>query len=278
MDIQHDLVSVVTVVYNGKAFIEDTIKSVLSQSYPHVEYIIIDGGSTDGTVEIISKYSDRIDYWISEPDKGVYDAMNKGIDRANGKWINFMNAGDLFYSNISIEQMLSSYHDLDRFAIIYGDAEFRLKNIAYISRAGEESSTDKFMPFSHQASFIRNDIAKKYKFDLTYKIAADTALSLKLLKDGYLFKYIPVIVCSYDAQQGLSVHNEGKRSEELVQMQAELNHIDPNSPYFIQFVKDAYKKQRLRKMLPDWLWTAIREHSIKKNNQYRKLNDRSETI
>mgnify|MGYP003623270670 FL=1 len=197
--------------------------------------------------------------------------MNKGIDKATGRWINFMNAGDLFYSNIATEQMLSSFHDIDKYAIIYGDAEFRLKNIAYIARAGEESTIDRFMPFSHQASFVRSDVAKKYKFDLTYKIVADTALSLKLLKEGYKFKYIPVVVCSYDALQGLSVENEGERSEELVAMQAKLHGINPNGSYFVEFVKDAHKKQRWRKILPKWLWIIIREYNIKKNNQYRKL-------
>ena len=93
--------------------------------------------------------------------------MNKGIDKATGRWINFMNAGDLFYSNIATEQMLSSFHDIDKYPIIHGDAEFRLKNIAYISRAGEESTIDRLMHFSHQALFVRSHVAKKHKFTLT---------------------------------------------------------------------------------------------------------------
>lgn len=268
-----DLVTVITVVYNGKAFIESTIQSVLSQTYPHIEYIIIDGGSTDGTVDIIKQYDHKIAWWISEPDKGVYDAMNKGIDRANGKWINFMNAGDLFYSTQSVEQLFSSDINIDQYAIIYGDAEFRLKNIAYISFAGHESTTEKFMPFSHQASFVRSDIAKQTKFDLAYKIVADSALSLRLIREGYQFKYIPVIVCSYDALQGLSAQNETRRSEEFVDMQIKLNQIDPDAPYFKEFKKDAYKKERLRKILPNCLWTMIREHNIKKTHKYRRLDD-----
>ena len=88
------LISVVTVSYNAVATIEQTLLSVINQTYPNIEYIIIDGGSTDGTVDIIKKYADEIVYWISEPDKGIYDAMNKGIKKANGEWINFINAGD----------------------------------------------------------------------------------------------------------------------------------------------------------------------------------------
>ena len=84
------LVSIITVVYNGHRTLEETIQSVVNQNYPNIEYLIIDGGSTDGTMEILKKYDDTIDYWISEPDKGVYHAMNKGIEIAQGEWLYFL--------------------------------------------------------------------------------------------------------------------------------------------------------------------------------------------
>ena len=101
------LISVVTVSYNAVDTIERTILSVLNQTYSDIEYIIIDGGSTDGTVDLIKKYADKITYWVSEPDQGIYDAMNKGIDVATGEWINFMNSGDSFYR----QDVLSSLFD-----------------------------------------------------------------------------------------------------------------------------------------------------------------------
>ena len=114
------LISVVTICYNAKNDLEKTILSVLSQTYQDIEYIIIDGGSTDGTVDIIHKYSERLFYWISEPDKGIYDAMNKGMDRATGSWINFMNAGDTFCDNEVIKNIFG-YNDLSDYSVFYGD-------------------------------------------------------------------------------------------------------------------------------------------------------------
>lgn len=269
MEKRSDIVSVITVVYNGKEFIEDTIKSVLNQTYPYLEYIIIDGGSTDGTTDIIKKYDEKISLWISEPDKGIYDAMNKAIDKATGKWINFMNAGDYFYSKDSINKIFSTDIDIDHYATIYGDAEFRLKNITYIVEASETSDSNGFMPFSHQAAFVKSDIAKKYKFDLRYRITADTAFFLQLIKAGYSFKHIPVMVCSYDAQVGLSVQNDIKRCKELVNMQVELNGADATTPYFKKYIRNAYIKQNLKKIIPENLWNKMREREIKKKFKYK---------
>src|SRR5687767_14003562 len=94
----HPTISVVTVVFNNASCIQETIESVLGQDYPSVEYIVIDGGSSDGTVEVIKKYASGMAYWTSEPDEGIYDAMNKAIDKASGDWIIFMHSGDCFTS------------------------------------------------------------------------------------------------------------------------------------------------------------------------------------
>ena len=93
---EHPKISVVTVVFNDHLHIEQTLCSVLSQTYDNIEYIVIDGGSTDGTVQIIKKYANKLAYWVSEPDKGVYDAMNKAISHVTGTYVSFMNSGDSF--------------------------------------------------------------------------------------------------------------------------------------------------------------------------------------
>lgn len=113
-------VSVITVVYNGIDYIESTILSVLNQDYINLEYIIIDGGSTDGTLDIIKKYEDRIFYWLSEPDHGIYDAMNKGVAVATGIWIHFRNCGDYFYSDNVISAIFTQIIPND-VTIIYGN-------------------------------------------------------------------------------------------------------------------------------------------------------------
>jgi glycosyltransferase involved in cell wall biosynthesis len=105
------LISVITVVFNGAQHLEETILSVIHQTYDNVEYIIIDGGSNDRTVDIIKKYEDKIDYWVSEPDRGIYDAMNKGIELTNGEWLNFLNCGDSFFNNYVLSDNISSYKD-----------------------------------------------------------------------------------------------------------------------------------------------------------------------
>ncbi len=183
------LISIVTVVFNGEEFLEETIQSVINQTYDNVEYIIIDGGSTDGTVDIIKKYEDRIDYWVSEHDNGIYDAMNKGISLCSGEWINFMNAGDSFYDNEVILTMFDevNYDNL----VIHGKVAVYYENY-FISLYGDEKI------FPHQASFFRATYMKELKFDLSLKIFADGELLLRLQGlERYKEKYVDKVVARF---------------------------------------------------------------------------------
>ena len=118
---QKPLITVVTVVYNGEEYLEETILSIINQKYKNIEYIIIDGGSIDNTVDIIKKYENSIDYWVSEKDEGIYHAMNKAFKLANGKWINFMNCGDSFCNNEVINSI--QFKNYSNYVMIYGNSK-----------------------------------------------------------------------------------------------------------------------------------------------------------
>jgi glycosyltransferase involved in cell wall biosynthesis len=172
------LISIVTVVYNGEKFLAEAIESVLSQGYDNIEYIIIDGGSKDKTVEIIKKYEDQIDYWVSEPDKGMYDALNKGFSSATGELINFCNSDDFFYSNDVIEKIVKRYN-YDKFDCCYGYGEFIDWNSQHLSYLYALPFKKRYIvtlgTFFMQSTFFwtKEIMQKSGLFNLNYQIASD---------------------------------------------------------------------------------------------------------
>ena len=205
------LISVVTICYNAKNDLEKTILSVLSQTYQDIEYIIIDGGITDGTVDIIHKYSERLFYWISEPDKGIYDAMNKGMDRATGSWINFMNAGDTFCDNEVIKNIFG-YNDLSDYSVIYGDCYVSKLNQLQYLKASSMKKVHVQMPFCHQSSFIRKT---RLRFSIDLKIAADYQMIYEYYRMNGIssFLYISKPISVFDAT-GISTTNNNLLQKE----------------------------------------------------------------
>ena len=196
------LISIVTIVYNGARQLEKTIESVLYQTYPHIEYIIVDGGSTDGTLAIIKSYENRLAKWISEPDKGIYDAMNKGIDLATGKWINFMNCGDQFISENVVEKIskyLGEAHD-----IVYGDAIVLYPTFNTKLKTTPVRKLWKGMSFCHQAAFVRTALMKEFKFDLSYKVSGDFDFLYRMHVAKKEFFHVKEDVCYYDYKEGTS--------------------------------------------------------------------------
>lgn len=164
-------ITIITVCYNASKTIEDTIKSVINQSYKDLEYIIIDGGSTDGTKEIVEKYKKVFPIiFVSEKDNGIYDAMNKGVDLATGEYINFMNADDYFFNKTVIEEVIPFLNT--QYDIVYGNMEVRYKNFKMIKIEPEP----KYLwmgPVNHQSSFIKREMMKKYMYNVNNKIVAD---------------------------------------------------------------------------------------------------------
>jgi glycosyltransferase involved in cell wall biosynthesis len=199
------LITIVTVVLNGEKTLEETILSVINQTYTNIEYIIIDGNSTDCTLDIIKKYEDKIDYWISEPDDGIYFAMNKGIDLATGEWLNFMNSGDYFYTKTILQNIFEKENiEAD---IIYGDIFCIYSFGSFVQKAKPINYIKKRMPFSHQASFVKTKIIEKCKFDETYKISGDHLFFYNCYVNNKKFEYYPLVIAAYDANYGISSNN-----------------------------------------------------------------------
>lgn len=193
------LITVVTVVFNGVKDVEMTMKSVLDQTYRNIEYIVIDGGSTDGTVDVIRKYQDRISLWISEPDNGLYDAMNKAVRLSKGEWINFMNVGDTFYSPTTVEEIFNDKkYDAD---MIYGDHEVIYDfGLSRMKKAGDWSNLWKGMIFSHQSLFARSSVLRKYMFNDKRREASDFEFIYTTYINRHTHQHVDMVVSKYLAQ------------------------------------------------------------------------------
>jgi glycosyltransferase involved in cell wall biosynthesis len=188
------LITVVTVVYNGAEFLENTIKSVISQTYDNVEYIIIDGGSTDSTLNIIKKYEHCIDYWVSDKDDGIYDAMNKGIKLAGGDWINFMNSGD-FFANSGVLSKIKNYLAED-VCLVYGN---KVQNGITIKPNDESVLSNGVIMGCHQAMFfnMRGSYRDFLFYKTKYKIYADYDLVNRLFMVFGGFRYVDLNVAVF---------------------------------------------------------------------------------
>jgi len=198
--INHPLISIITVVYNGAKTLEQTIQSVINQTYNNIEYIIIDGGSTDGTLDIIKKYENHISQWVSEPDKGLYDAMNKGISKANGELIGMINSDD-WYEDNAVELIADAYQKHSEKRIFHGDRYDVLENGSKSIRKFHPSKF-KFlyygMTYNHPSMFIHRDIYKKCFYNINLKALSDYEFVLKqFLKNKNSFHYVPVAYVNY---------------------------------------------------------------------------------
>jgi len=252
------LISIITVVYNGDKYLEETIKSVINQTYDNVEYIIIDGGSTDGTVDIIKKYEQAIDYWVSERDRGIYDAMNKGIDTATGEWINFMNAGDRFYEDCVLEKVFAG-NDHKAVDIVYGDYEVNYGNFCRIVKTQQLEQFWKGMRFSHQSTFMRVAFHKQQKYTLTYNIAGDFEFFYNAFYGGKVFKNMDIIISSMSVG-GLSDGNRFKAISQNHKIVNTRNFVIKHNLYYIYLYVDIAVRQLAKKVLPRMMIDAIRKN------------------
>ena len=204
------LISIITINFNDKIGLQRTFDSVFAQDYQDFEYIVIDGGSNDGSKELIEENTGKISYWISEPDKGIYNAMNKGIKVANGEYLLFLNSGDKFYNKKSL--ILSSNY-LEREDIIYGDLEVVNEVRTFIKKYSQEVSLFYFLYESlpHPATFIKKSAFEKFGFyDENLKIVSDWKWFLvSICTQNASFKKIKVVISTFYLD-GVSSNEENK--------------------------------------------------------------------
>ena len=212
--------SIITICYNIKDEIERTCESIVNQTWQDFEWIVVDGGSTDGTVEVLKKYQDRMAVFISEKDKGVYNAMNKGIVHAQGEWLNFMNGGDCYINHDVLEKVFGSKsYNAD---VLYG---WTYMAKSKVWRKYPEKLTMTWLcsnPLGHQAMFIQKQCFDRYGlYDETFKIAADHERNVCFLYNGQQFEYLPFGV-SFFAEDGIS--SVGNRLPILINEWSEIYH------------------------------------------------------
>ena len=194
-------ISIITVVWNNKETIKDAIDSVLSQTYNNIEYIVVDGASSDGTVEVVQGYGDKISTFVSEKDKGIYDGLNKGISLATGELIAFLHSDDLYASSSVIEDIVKQFESDDSLDGVYGDLIYTPKSdtskvLRYWKSKDFDSSLLKqgWMP-AHPTLILKKEVYEKYgNFDLGFKIAGDYDFMLRVLSAGIKVKYIPQVL------------------------------------------------------------------------------------
>ena len=240
------LISIITIVYNGAKHIEQTIQSVINQSYDNIEYIIIDGGSTDGTLDIIQKYDNTIDYWISEKDQGISDAFNKGIICSTGTLIGMINADD-YYEENALSYISKAYMDYGNSPVVLYGKTFRES----ITGIKSEKTSNKLswclsVPFSHCSSFAsKSYYSEMGLFDTNYKIAMDVDLLMRGLNQAKYVELQQFIATQRDG--GVSDENRVKGYREYLKASAKHCNLFLRYFYFILKVGVIYKNKVLNK-------------------------------
>lgn len=245
-------ISIITISYNSQETIEDTIKSVINQTYKNIEYIIVDGGSTDNTINIINKYKDRISTIISEPDKGIYDAMNKGVNLATGELIGILNSDDFYINENVISEIQKHIKENDAIYadLVYVDKENTNKTIRYW-KSGKYKKGDflkGWMP-PHPTFFLRKSIYEKYgTYNLSLKSAADYELMLRMIhKENISLSYYPEVITKMrvGGQSNSNILNRLKANQED-RKAWEINNLDPK--FYSLYLKPIRKiSQYIRK-------------------------------
>jgi glycosyltransferase involved in cell wall biosynthesis len=191
------VVSIIVVTYNAAGVLPNCLNSILAQTYKDYEIVLIDGGSQDGTIDIINTYNEKIGYWVSEKDEGIYDAMNKGIRASRGEWILFLGADDVLYSENVLQEVFKN-KSFENISFLYG--EIKLKSSGKIYGGSRTYSQLVENNISHQAIFYRKDLLEQFGyFNTRYKVLADYDMNLRIFRDDTIGKtFVSVIITLFN--------------------------------------------------------------------------------
>lgn len=241
------ILSIITVTYNCKDDLEVTLESILNQTFKNYELIIIDGGSKDGTLDTIKRYKERINFWVSESDHGIYDAMNKGIKVAQGSYLQFLNAGDLFFKKDSLQKVFFEYEKYD---VIYGDIYIVDKNYnsSYIGMH-RDFTIDNLKHFgtatvNHQAFFIKKDIAPFYTLKYRFKAELNWYVDIVSYNLKLKYKHIkePLVIYKKGGRGMINFWRNLCEWITLTQTRFGLIQNIKNIPRYLYFIKYRYSR------------------------------------
>ena len=243
--------SVITINYNNCEGLRRTIESVIGQTFNVFEYIVIDGGSTDGSVEVIKNYSDRIDYWVSEKDRGIYHAMNKGVAQAHSEYCIFMNSGDSFFDDKVLERIADYEIDED---IVVGKLISNGKGQVLFAPPQQHQISLYYLysgTVPHQSSFIKTELLRMYPYDESLKIVSDWKFYVQtIILHNCSVRYVDEMVARFD-MDGVSTSHPEAMWKEKEQVLLEM---------FPQRVLVDYKRMKASECLTQTLTPQLRQH------------------
>lgn len=254
-------ISIITINYNNIHGLQKTMHSVIEQTYHDIEYIVIDGGSTDGGKELIEKNSPHISYWVSEKDKGLYNAMNKGIQKSTGDYLIFMNSGDTFFNKNVLSEI---FHNKNyRSDILYGSTVYNYIQGGIVRQPRNLKIMSHELPFCHQSCFIKGNLMRKYQYDESYRFIADYAFFYKCYKEGKTFELIPKIISIYDTK-GVSANKSYAKSIYLER--CKITHVKPNILGFMKPIIIQNIKKTIKAFLPERFIDILMNRPIASNS------------
>lgn len=246
--------SIITINYNNLDGLRKTVDSIVAQSFSDFEWIVIDGASTDGSRELIEQYADRMAYRVSEPDTGIYNAMNKGIAQAHGDWLLFLNSGDWLYSKDTLQEVFN--HEITTADVMYGDKMQWTPSQCHLHTFPDQLSLEYLVRYSicHQATFFRRELFSLEPYDEHYRIASDWAFDIRIMLQGKRFEHLPFPIVYYD-NTGISAQG----SERMKQERADV--LERYIPYNLKY--DFDKLNRLHHLYNGRLCSTLTSQCLR---------------